>query len=99
MFFIYLKLLVSNTVVLNYNCSYYFNVLSKSTHKPYCQFHSISFGYLYRNDFVSISSSPVFLIHVLRVNALLSLQLFRRVAAALPGMESLDDANPEGSIL
>ncbi|KAK7945642.1 hypothetical protein WMY93_001370 [Mugilogobius chulae] len=26
-------------------------------------------------------------------------QLFRRVAAALPGMESLDDANPEGSIL
>lgn len=28
-----------------------------------------------------------------------SFQLFRRVAAALPGMESLDDANPEGSIL
>lgn len=28
-----------------------------------------------------------------------SSQLFRRVAAALPGMESLDDANPEGSIL
>uniref|UniRef100_A0A4W6DV72 RAB6B, member RAS oncogene family b n=1 Tax=Lates calcarifer TaxID=8187 RepID=A0A4W6DV72_LATCA len=25
-------------------------------------------------------------------------QLFRRVAAALPGMESLDDANPEGMI-
>ncbi|XP_053294371.1 ras-related protein Rab-6B-like isoform X2 [Limanda limanda] len=24
--------------------------------------------------------------------------LFRRVAAALPGMESLDDANPEGMI-
>lgn len=33
------------------------------------------------------------------VNALSSVQLFRRVAAALPGMESLDDANPEGSIL
>lgn len=45
--------------------------------------------------------SPVFLILFcfFCVNALLSLQLFRRVAAALPGMESLDDANPEGSIL
>lgn len=53
------------------------------------------------NDFGSVSCSPVFVIlfHFLPVNALSSLQLFRRVAAALPGMESLDDANPEGSIL
>lgn len=48
-----------------------------------------------------VSSLPVSLIMfcVFGANALSSVQLFRRVAAALPGMESLDDANPEGSIL
>lgn len=55
----------------------------------------------YGTDFGSVSCSPIFVIlfHFLPVNALSSHQLFRRVAAALPGMESLDDANPEGSIL
>lgn len=49
---------------------------------------------------MSVSSSLVFVLFCFfRVNALSSVQLFRRVAAALPGMESLDDANSEGSIL
>lgn len=31
---------VSKTVVLNYNCSYYFDALYESTYKPCCQVHS-----------------------------------------------------------
>lgn len=73
-------------------------VLYKSTSKLYCQFHDICFGCIYGNTCLFVSSPLVFMFF-LHMNTPCSFQLFRRVAAALPGMESLDDANPEGSIL